>query len=376
MQQQQFRSVVWLRAVACLLVVWSHLVASFLAERGIDWLPLRWVRTYISDPLALGADMSILGVCIFFVISGFIVTHAALNESIPAFIIKRVLRIYPPLLLSLIVIAIVVLIHEMTTGTAFRDIPTPTAENMLHSLWLVSVFWDRNWNLNPVAWSLVLEVMFYGLVALTLPTLRRRPLAVIAFQCALLGTAVLTFPQRPVALAFIALEYTLLVPLFWGQALYLAYAGRISWKWFAAIWVALYALQAWSLPVIHPDYLLAQPAGLVSKVGAFAIVAALLVFERQLSLPRVVNWCAEISYSLYLNHAVLGFALLGLLLPLVGYELALAATMVVVLGLSWASWKWIERPSQRLARRLIRLKLSLPVAAIRMPANRASAVAD
>ena len=61
---------------------------------------------------------------------------------------------------------------------------------------------------------------------------------------------------------------------------------------------------------------------------------------------------SRISYSLYLNHGGLGFVLLALLVPALGFPVSLAITLVLVVAVSAASYRFVELPSQRLARRL------------------------
>lgn len=77
-------AVQWLRAVAALSVVWFH---------GLCILHYQGVSSFQGSLYALGS-MGAVGVDVFFVISGFIVTLAGLRaQSIRRFLIDRIFRI-------------------------------------------------------------------------------------------------------------------------------------------------------------------------------------------------------------------------------------------------------------------------------------------
>jgi len=104
--KEQFNFISILRAVAALLVVWDHLAGFGTDQNKVNWEPLNLMRSYINTPLGIIQDFGFLGVVLFFVISGFIITHVAQRESRLEFAIKRVFRIYPPFILSIIIIVL------------------------------------------------------------------------------------------------------------------------------------------------------------------------------------------------------------------------------------------------------------------------------
>ena len=89
-----------LRGPAALCVVWAHYAGLSEHILGDSWCLLAWVRRYIDKPL-LTHDFGFLGVAIFFLISGFIITHVAQSEKRFEFLVKRILRIYPAFWFSL-----------------------------------------------------------------------------------------------------------------------------------------------------------------------------------------------------------------------------------------------------------------------------------
>lgn len=96
-QPDSFANISLLRAIAALMVVYDHLFCIVpLRHFGSAAFPAPVVQEYISTPLGIIQDFGWLGVAIFFLVSGFIISHVAMRENRVEFIVKRVFRIYPP----------------------------------------------------------------------------------------------------------------------------------------------------------------------------------------------------------------------------------------------------------------------------------------
>ena len=50
----------------------------------------------------------------------------------------------------------------------------------------------------------------------------------------------------------------------------------------------------------------------------------------------------------------IGILLLTLLYPRIGYPISIGITLVAVMAVSVVSWRWVEEPSKRVSRRLLR----------------------
>jgi peptidoglycan/LPS O-acetylase OafA/YrhL len=170
-----------LRFIAISAVLFHHLLAMFLSGSGRS----PEVRTYAEWFAA--ADQSWLvtpaycghfGVNLFFVISGFILAlpfaKRAFNEQaapdLKSYYLRRVTRIEPPYLLSLIVIF---LIHWEQWGQGPQVIPNLIA-SLFYSHGLV---YGRESAINGVAWSLEIEIQFYLLTPLLVRMFRLRNVA-------------------------------------------------------------------------------------------------------------------------------------------------------------------------------------------------------
>lgn len=136
-----------LRAVSITLVLVAHIVGT----RGLA-LP-SWVEESVGH-LRLGT----LGVRVFFVISGFLITTLLLREharsgdvSLGRFYLRRTLRIFPPFYLYVAVIA----------GLSVAGRLSLHDGDLLHAVtYTTNYHRDRDWHLGH-AWSLAVEEQFY-----------------------------------------------------------------------------------------------------------------------------------------------------------------------------------------------------------------------
>lgn len=159
-----------LRFIAISAVLFHHLLAMFLPGSGRSAA----VRTYAEwfaaadqSWLVIPAYCGHFGVNLFFVISGFILAlpfaKRAFNQqatpSLKSYYLRRVTRIEPPYLISLIVIFFV---HWRQWGVGPELIPNLIA-SFFYSHGLV---YGRESAINGVAWSLEIEIQFYLLTPL------------------------------------------------------------------------------------------------------------------------------------------------------------------------------------------------------------------
>lgn len=159
-----------LRALAISLVIVAHGVETWGAPRSLQ--PLRHVGN--------------LGVRVFFVISGFLITTLLLREmgahqsvSLRNFYARRSLRILPAFLIF------VAVIHALATLGIVNSPPGDTIRALTFTM---NYRDDKSWPLNHI-WSLSVEEQFYLLwgVLFVLISQRRVKLAVIPLAVLPLG---------------------------------------------------------------------------------------------------------------------------------------------------------------------------------------------
>lgn len=333
-----------LRGVAVLLVVYDHLGAFWPEENQRSWVVNRVIRRWVSEPLGIIQDFGFFGVAVFFLISGFVITHVAQRETRLQFAVKRVLRIYPPLIVSILLIIVITFVQ----GTQRLSLG-----EYAQSMTLANYFRVPTFAASGVAWTLVIEMLFYIGVFVTLPLLKKWPLvanASLLGSCALIILTARSFGPNyflfAAAVAFV--PYLLL-----GQLLYLRWSRRISTVDYAVFTLATYLVVVFGIRRIHTAFLPAENSYLISLGFAFAIFVIALLFEESVHVPIGISTTSDISYSLYLVHGVLGYFVLDELVGRIPFTAAIAVAFGVGYGVAYVSHRFVELPSQRLARSLL-----------------------
>ena len=105
------------------------------------------------------ARLAHFGVCVFFVISGYLITSLLWRDvqrrgelQLARFYLRRTLRIFPPFYVYLIVVAL---------GVSLAGWPTTADARWWPAFTYLSNYWNTNWGITGHSWSLALEEQFY-----------------------------------------------------------------------------------------------------------------------------------------------------------------------------------------------------------------------
>ncbi len=340
-----------LRSAAALCVVWDHLGAQWPTQHAIPWGPMVWTRQWITTPLHVTQDFGWFGVCLFFLISGFIITHATQRESRITFAVKRFFRIVPAFLVT-VLLAVVLGGAAVTLGIASTNTyysPLTILENVTLSNFVVT----NAPLIVGVAWTLIIEILFYVLTWAMLPLVKSRPLIVLSFNLTVVAIADIgnwsygpSWIRLVVNLSYIAI-------LSMGQAIYFGWSGRISPRVTVFACVVAGAEFIGGTVAIPQQYFSGTLSFCVSLMYAIAIFVIALLLTDFIPEGRTLKTFADMSYSTYLLHDIVGIVVLQRVVAVwhsmtLGFVLALVATFVT----SWLMFRTVERPSQRLARRI------------------------
>ena len=290
--------------------------------------------------LAPELNFGALGVKIFFVISGFLVTQSWLSrQSVVPFVAARVLRIYPALVAAtLFTIALAGASSALAWGAFLAD---PQTRDYA---WRVALGWEIVYRLpgafpanpfphdvNGSLWTLPIELRLYVavLAAGVLGLLARRLawLATFAALVALFAMRPGWFPLAPND--SVVRELALLFGL-----------GSLAWVWRAALPVsAAGAVAAVALVVWNPG---GWPRGaLFAPLLAYTVLVA--AYHPRLQW-HAFNRVGDYSYGLYvysfpvqqmLMHRYAALEPMGLL----------ALSLPLTLGVAACSWHLLERPA-------------------------------
>jgi len=322
-----------LRAVAIFLVIKSHLTGGFytLPILGAGRFPLRFT-------------LGNLGVRIFFVISGFLISTLLLREikesgriSLKQFYIRRALRILPASYFFLLCLAIAV---------AFGILAIPKVS------FLASLFYFRNylggdWYTGHL-WSLSVEEQFYLIWPATMVLLGSRGALIAAFCTLPLADFMRTFrPETGFETNMDALACGCILACLWGTL------GRSErWQSFlrsAFFWVIPIAVLASNKLQLLGGIWLAVGTGIVNLLIAISIER--FVRYHQGVVGRLLNFRAVVlvgtlSYSLYLWQEPWIVVMGGH-----GIWQTFPVNLTLACGCAILSYVFIERPFLRLRNR-------------------------
>ncbi|WP_426245902.1 acyltransferase family protein [Nocardioides sp. LHG3406-4] len=346
-----------LRGVAALLVVWAHLGSVWLAtNHEPSILDVAYARLIV-EPFRVFQNGGHLGVIIFFLVSGFIITYTSMREDRTSFAVKRILRLGPPLAVALVVCWLYVQIAHHY-GSEPISVNDGGLRHWLSALFLLDGF-HGDYVLG-VTWTLSIEVIFYAMTFVLLGLTRRNP---ERSTWVLTGLwAVFTVLQAAVpplrGSAFVSL------PPYVGFLL----VGRCIYLWRAElirpIVAALNATLALVFFATFTERLLPGqlfgPRILPDAAPYYSYIYALVIFLGLMAAApkrtiQPFTMLGDVSYSLYLLHIPVGFAVFeitaGSAIP---NEVVTLIAIAAAIAAAWVSYRLVERPSQRLARRLLR----------------------
>lgn len=306
----------FLRAIASLAVCLHHLCSKL--EPGIIFSATQY---------------GYLGVQVFFVVSGFVIPYSLARGAyslkfFPTFLLKRMIRLEPPYLVTLVVI---IALGVLSWYLPFQQGPpfmVSTVQVLLH-LGYVNVFFGYPW-LSDVFWTLAIEFQYYLLMGLVFPLLfnQRGPV------------------RRAAVASLVGLSFLLPAPafVFYFLALFLMGSTVCQFR----LGVIGGAECAVTLMVLLPCAL-AVTGPLSAGAAAFAVFVILFVAIRN----RVFVFLGSISYSLYLIHSPIGKRSLNVLDRLVAPEtqatrlMVAAAAVAISIGAAYVLYRLVERPAQR-----------------------------
>lgn len=340
-----------LRALAALAVVWCHLVGYALEALGRTWLPHDLVSRFVEKPLEIVNYFGWFGVAVFFFISGFVITNAASRERSREFIVKRLLRIYPPLV-GAVTLA---LLLSAVSGNPIKGSVTDSVSvlDYVSNITLVNHFVGPRALILAVAWTLAVEMFFYVAMWITRPLLARAPWAVSPLILAAVLVLVLLQPLSS-WLALPALTAAFVPLLVLGQLCYLIVSKSVR-PWIALLgMVAAWGIYILATERLYPEELVPGNSYPENALLAFLLFVAALFAEGRIRPSRVLGVVAKRSYSLYLVHGPLGLTIIGAIanntpLP---FTVILGIALVAVAAATELSYRFIERPSIRLGKRL------------------------
>jgi exopolysaccharide production protein ExoZ len=345
--RSRFEGIQALRGVAALLVVICHACTMFATyhERFGLRLPVLFHRSF--------SDIGAAGVDIFFVISGFIVTHVAWDRFKEPrfnkdFFARRMIRVAPLYWLCTTAMVFVFLFLPW----AIQSGNTTSWIHMLASYFFFP--WAQGENKAPilaVGWSLNYEIFFYLIFSLFLPLERSLALIGIASTLALvmLGAVMAQYLSwSPPGVWFFS--NTIILEFVFGGILAVIFRHRKIATPYLSIAFSLLGWIGLVTSILQLGFPGPEWRGILLGLPAAFIVAGGLTYPETSWTPKILIKLGDFSYSLYLTHFFVGVIVartwikIGLNMP----SEILALLMIVLPCLvAFYSYKWIELPLQK-----------------------------
>jgi peptidoglycan/LPS O-acetylase OafA/YrhL len=344
---------------------------------GLGWLTMKHVaeldgvRAFaVIAVLAFHADRApastggFIGVDIFFVLSGFLITsilaaeHAATSRiAVWNFYFRRLLRLMPALALlcAVYMLAAPFLWPEVNWLIHLRDVVISLTyfSDYGYAIWRAPEFLRHTW-------SLAVEEHFYLLWPLVLPAILRSPNPA---RLLLLGYLLFALWR---AINFAALEWNLAYYRFDTRL-----AGILLGAWLAlrlsevgtprlglarlglvvplAVLMAVLVLLSWRDPQSY------QVGFIVVELASAALIAAILDREtttysaaRRFLASLPMQWIGKLSYGIYLWH----FPISLLTRHAMPYWASLAVCLTIATAMAWVSFHTVEATGRNWKRRL------------------------
>jgi peptidoglycan/LPS O-acetylase OafA/YrhL len=331
-----------LRGFAASLVVWSHLFVFWPKQNGITMPITDFIKDVVNSPMGLIQDFGWLGVVIFFLISGFIITHVSQSETPHEFIIKRIFRIFPAL-----IVAITLSLLVDNTLRSQADFGSVISNILLINYWI-----HPQIIFIGVAWTLAVEILFYALILLCYP-LNKRP--ALKSSVLLVLVAITIHFSRSFGDNFFLFSATMAyIPfLVFGQLFYFVLQNKITVIWQAlGLFIFAYGVLLYGLQNIHTAFLPIENSYLVSFFVAITFFLLAHSINEKIRPNRWITLFSETSYSLYLFHGIVGYLVLGTLTPTIGFSSALGVALIAVATFVLLVHRWVEKPMIALSHRL------------------------
>ena len=347
-----------LRAVAVLLVVSGHVVLNFWCANQLYCSTLRIeplrnleVPSHLVKTFLLLQHWHIrpelIGVGLFFMVSGFVIPISAERYGAQRFIILRIFRLLPTYAVALAVVCLTSFAYAFFAHSHFPF----SLHELVGSLFLYDYGLTKGF-VDPVVWTLRIELEFYLIVAFITAVSSTRSLnallCVSLTMCVMGSQTLLGWGWLSWLSLVIVGSVGSLVFMFIGTAFYNYHKRRWDLPKFFTVSAILYLLFIAVVGSNHTEVLI-QPYTLGLILFSFGFIC-----RHNLGTNPVIDWVAAISYPLYLLHCVSGTVLIALVFTFLPNPLYCTfISLTVMLIVCQILHVTVERPGIRLGKSLI-----------------------
>ena len=295
---------------------------------------------------AFSTQSAVLGVALFFMVTGYLMPRMMERYSRRDFLINRFFRIFPTLVAATLLTGLYL---RLTQQIDFSP-------ESYFSSWTLTYLYLGIAPVMGVLWTLVIEVIFYLVSAMMgrfsvikLLMLQGGLLALLAYgsnQITPAGSAIQTLANQSVYFLYICI----------GVAFYLAEQDPLIVHKIAPIFQSL----ALSYIGFQFHKLGLGSAGTYENLGTHLVACALfgcmLLLHKlhiMTKIPAAASWFADLVYPIYLFHTAIGLATMAVARKFSSNSLLMVtAAVIVTLVVSWLVHRIVEKPFLRIGRKL------------------------
>lgn len=312
-----------------------------------------------STPPVIEEHIGKIGVNIFFIISGYLISKTLdRSANLGAFYARRVSRLWPLYVFACVFVFVFASVFAppviLSGHNTFYNV-RPTLLDLFSNFFFLN---DATVSVDGAYWSIVAEVKFYFWLGIFAVLFRKNYIKAFcwaAIALSVLDFSILAFTSSQVA------DYggklrplsMLLHGVFISEYLPFFALGAVMQRGeryqFIAPLAALALFYAVTTISEDNDFVATQDLQFLVLLGG------LLALDRLLLAGKVFIWIGDYSYAIYLFHQVVGLTIIKMLTPRTGIDVAIVLALAFVVALSAAaSWavEWrFRRPLTQLLER-------------------------
>lgn len=301
-----------LRGFAAILVLISHFVGIFFVMNpaicdllGVPRLknlpPLPEFLSFIADNCIIFGQF---GVGVFFIVSGLVVPFSLKNGNLINFIFRRGLRIYPVYIVGFSFAMFVLYLLAFYLNVEYHF----SLFNIVAHFGIVTRGPLDVPRIDGISWTLEIEVYFYLILCLLSPFVLnfgfKRYLIALTIVASL---AVTTFKMQESYLVGVQVASGLMLLV--GMAYYSLINKKITELQFGILQMIVFALIPilWLAVAQRAEYTYLWMSGYLLAIVVFHVC---FLLREKFTQNRIFEHFADISYPLYVVHALFGYAIM------------------------------------------------------------------
>lgn len=299
-------------------------------------------------PLGPWCKYGLLGVHLFFIISGFVIFMSVSKSNATRFFASRAVRLFPAFWFCCAATALFTALVGGSRSISWKE--------FLANMTMVFQPFAHVRTVDDSYWSLFVELKFYFFVGLLL-FFKRLDSAEYALLVWLFITITsVWFPNKIVSWCFV----TQYAPFFVAGAIFFLIFEKGMNLFRTGMLLLSYTLCVYVAIEISYERNFSLDPWICIAVVTLWFLMFVLISKRRTGIFGRINWTilGSISYPLYLLHQNLGYILINLFSRWINIYILFYIMIVFMVFSAWMINIWVERPISKFLRSILPMKIS------------------